>query len=349
MMVVMKKDHTQKDLDEVLAYLKSKELGSHLSVGVERTVIGVLGHIYPELGEELEALPGVEETVPITRPYKLASRELKPENTIVRVGNVAIGGGATVIMAGQCSVENEEQTMATARLVKECGGHILRGGAFKPRTSPHAFRGLGEAGLKMLAAARAETGLPIVTEVMDPRDVDLIADYADVLQIGTRNAQNYFLLDEVGKCGKPVLLKRGMASSVEDWLLCAEYILARGNSQVILCERGIRTFETGTRFTLDVSAIPLAKRLSHLPVVADPSHGTGRWYLVEPMSMASVAAGADGLMVEIHPNPDRALSDGAQSLNFDNFRKLMQRVSSIAEAVGRPFVKAGGPAAEVAR
>jgi 3-deoxy-7-phosphoheptulonate synthase len=234
--------------------------------------------------------------------------------------------------------------MATARIVKECGGHMLRGGAFKPRTSPHAFRGLGEAGLKMLAAARAETGLPIVTEVMDSRDVDLIAAYADVLQIGTRNAQNYFLLDEVGKCGKPVLLKRGMASSVEDWLLCAEYILARGNSQVILCERGIRTFETGTRFTLDVSSIPLAKRLSHLPVVSDPSHGTGRWYLVEPMSMASVAAGADGLMIEIHPNPDRAMSDGAQSLNFDNFRKLMQKVASIGEAVGRPLVKSGGRA-----
>jgi len=339
MMVVMKKEHTKEELQEVLDHLKENGLGAHMSVGVERTVIGVLGRIYPELAEEIEAFPGVEETIPITRPYKLASRELKPEDTVVKVGNVAIGGGTVVVMAGECSIESEEQMMATARLVKETGGHILRGGAFKPRTSPHAFRGLGEEGLKILAAARAETGLPIVTEVMDPRDVDMVAGYADILQIGTRNAQNYFLLDEVGRCGKPVLLKRGMASTVEDWLLCAEYILARGNGQVILCERGIRTFETGTRFTLDISSIPLAKRLSHLPVVADPSHGTGRWYLVEPMCLAAVAAGADGVMVEIHPNPDRALSDGAQSLKFDKFRRLMQRLDTVAEAVGRPLAR----------
>jgi 3-deoxy-7-phosphoheptulonate synthase len=339
MMVVMKKDHTKEELQEVLDHLKENGLGAHMSVGVERTVIGVLGRIYPELAEEIEAFPGVEETIPITRPYKLASRELRPEDTVVKVGDVAIGGGTTVVMAGGCSIESEEQMMATARLVKETGGHILRGGAFKPRTSPHAFRGLGEEGLKILAAARAETGLPIVTEVMDPRDVDMVAGYADILQIGTRNAQNYFLLDEVGRCGKPVLLKRGMASTVEDWLLCAEYILARGNGQVILCERGIRTFETGTRFTLDISSIPLAKRLSHLPVVADPSHGTGRWYLVEPMCLAAVAAGADGVMVEIHPNPDRALSDGAQSLKFDKFRRLMQRLDTVAEAVGRPLAR----------
>jgi 3-deoxy-7-phosphoheptulonate synthase len=335
----MKKEHTKEELQEVLDHLKENGLGAHMSVGVERTVIGVLGRIYPELAEEIEAFPGVEETIPITRPYKLASRELKPEDTVVKVGNVTIGGGTVVVMAGECSIESEEQMMATARLVKETGGHILRGGAFKPRTSPHAFRGLGEEGLKILAAARAETGLPIVTEVMDPRDVDMIAGYADILQIGTRNAQNYFLLDEVGRCGKPVLLKRGMASTVEDWLLCAEYILARGNGQVILCERGIRTFETGTRFTLDISSIPLAKRLSHLPVVADPSHGTGRWYLVEPMCLAAVAAGADGVMVEIHPNPDRALSDGAQSLKFDKFRRLMQRLDTVAEAVGRPLAR----------
>ena len=339
MMVVMKKEHTKEELEEVLGHLKENGLGAHLSVGVERTVIGVLGHIYPELAEEIEAFPGVEETIPITRPYKLAGRELRPEDTVVKVGNVTIGGGTVVVMAGECSIESEEQMMATARLVKETGGHILRGGAFKPRTSPHAFRGLGEEGLKILAAARAETGLPIVTEVMDPRDVDMVAGYADILQIGTRNAQNYFLLDEVGRCGKPVLLKRGMASTVEDWLLCAEYILARGNGQVILCERGIRTFETGTRFTLDISSIPLAKRLSHLPVVADPSHGTGRWYLVEPMCLAAVAAGADGVMVEIHPNPDRALSDGAQSLKFDKFRRLMQRLDTVAEAVGRPLAR----------
>jgi 3-deoxy-7-phosphoheptulonate synthase len=337
MMVVMKKDHTKEELQEVLDHLKENGLGAHMSVGVERTVIGVLGRIYPELAEEIEAFPGVEETIPITRPYKLAGRELKPEDTVVKVGDVTIGGGSVVVMAGECSIESEEQMMATARLVKETGGHILRGGAFKPRTSPHAFRGLGEEGLKILAAAKAETGLPIVTEVMDPRDVDMIASYADILQIGTRNAQNYFLLDEVGRCGKPVLLKRGMASTVEDWLLCAEYILARGNGQVILCERGIRTFETGTRFTLDISSIPLAKRLSHLPVVADPSHGTGRWYLVEPMCLAAVAAGADGVMVEIHPNPDRALSDGAQSLKFEKFRRLMQRLDTLGKAMGRPL------------
>jgi 3-deoxy-7-phosphoheptulonate synthase len=337
MMVVMKKDHTKEELQEVLDHLKENGLGAHMSVGVERTVIGVLGRIYPELAEEIEAFPGVEETIPITRPYKLAGRELKPEDTVVKVGDVTIGGGSVVVMAGECSIESEEQMMATARLVKETGGHILRGGAFKPRTSPHAFRGLGEEGLKILAAAKAETGLPIVTEVMDPRDVDMIASYADILQIGTRNAQNYFLLDEVGRCGKPVLLKRGMASTVEDWLLCAEYILARGNGQVILCERGIRTFETGTRFTLDISSIPLAKRLSHLPVVADPSHGTGHWYLVEPMCLAAVAAGADGVMVEIHPNPDRALSDGAQSLKFEKFRRLMQRLDTLGKAMGRPL------------
>jgi 3-deoxy-7-phosphoheptulonate synthase len=340
MMVVMKKEHSQEELRAVLNHLEEAGLGAQTSMGVERTVIGVLGHIYPELADEIEALPGVEEAVPITKPYKLTSRELKPESTMVKVGDVTIGGSTTVIMAGQCSVDTEEQMMATARLVKETGGHILRGGAFKPRTSPHAFRGLGEEGLKILAAAKAETGLPIVTEIMDPRDLDMVARYADILQIGTRNAHNYYLLDEVGKCGKPVLLKRGMASSVEDWLLCAEYILARGNGQVILCERGIRTFETGTRFTLDISSIPLAKRLSHLPVVADPSHGTGRWYLVEPMSMAAVASGADGLMVEVHPNPDRALSDGAQSLNFDNYRRLIERVRVVGEAVGRPLASA---------
>jgi 3-deoxy-7-phosphoheptulonate synthase len=229
--------------------------------------------------------------------------------------------------------------LETARAVKAAGGHLLRGGAFKPRSSPHAFRGLVDEGLRILADAGAAVGLPTVSEVMDPRDVEVVAEHVDLLQIGTRNAQNYYLLDEVGNCDKPVLLKRGMACSVEEWLLCAEYVLARGNPNVILCERGIRTFETGTRFTLDVAAIPLAKRLSHLPVIADPSHGTGRWYLVEPMSLASVAAGADGLMVEIHPDPDRALSDGAQSLNFENFRRLMGRLRVLSEALEHPLAR----------
>jgi 3-deoxy-7-phosphoheptulonate synthase len=339
MMVVMKKEHSQQDLQTVLDHLQEAGLSAQMSTGVERTVIGIIGHIYPELSDELRALPGVDETVPISKPYKLASRELKPQNTVVRVGNVEVGAGTTVVIAGQCSVDTPEQMMETAKAVKDAGGHMLRGGAFKPRSSPHAFRGLVEEGLRILAEAGAAVGLPTVSEVMDPRDVETVAEHVDLLQIGTRNAQNYFLLDEVGNSDKPVLLKRGMACSVEEWLLCAEYVLARGNPNVILCERGIRTFETGTRFTLDVAAIPLAKRLSHLPVVADPSHGTGRWYLVEPMSLASVAAGADGVMVEIHPNPDRALSDGAQSLTFANFHLLMDHVRSLSDALHRPFAR----------
>jgi len=339
MMVVMKKEHSQQDLQAVLDHLQERGLSAHMSTGVERTVIGVIGHIYPELADELHAFPGVDGTVPISKPYKLASRELKPADTIVKVGNVEIGGGSTVVVAGQCSVDTPEQMLETARAVKAAGGHLLRGGAFKPRSSPHAFRGLVDEGLRILADAGAAVGLPTVSEVMDPRDVEVVAEHVDLLQIGTRNAQNYYLLDEVGNCDKPVLLKRGMACSVEEWLLCAEYVLARGNPNVILCERGIRTFETGTRFTLDVAAIPLAKRLSHLPVIADPSHGTGRWYLVEPMSLASVAAGADGLMVEIHPDPDRALSDGAQSLNFENFRRLMGRLRVLSEALEHPLAR----------
>ncbi len=337
MMVVMKKDYSPQELQAVLDHLEEGGLSGHKIIGVERTVVGVVGQIYPELSDELRAFPGVDGTVPISKPYKLASRELRPQDTIVKVGNVEIGNGETVVIAGQCSVDTPEQMMATAQTVKAAGGHLLRGGAFKPRSSPHTFRGLVDEGLRILAEAGAAYNLPTVSEVMDPRDVEIVADHVDLLQIGTRNAQNYYLLDEVGNCNKPVLLKRGMACSVEEWLLCAEYVLARGNQQVILCERGIRTFETGTRFTLDVAAIPLAKRLSHLPVIADPSHGTGRWYLVEPMSLAAVAAGADGLMVDIHPDPDRALSDGAQSLNFENFRRLMGRLSVLSEALGRPL------------
>jgi len=337
MMVVMKKDYSQQDLKAVLDHLQEAGLSGHMIVGIERTVIGVIGDVYPELSDELRSFPSVDETVPISRPYKLASRELKPDDTAVRVGTVEIGAGSTVIIAGQCSVDTPEQMMATAHAVRDAGGHILRGGAFKPRSSPHAFRGLLDEGLRILAETGAAVGLPTVSEVMDPRDVEIVAEHVDLLQVGARNAQNYFLLDEVGQCNKPVLLKRGMACSVEEWLLCAEYVLARGNKQVILCERGIRTFEPGTRYTLDVSSIPLAKRLSHLPVIADPSHGTGRWYLVESMSLAAVAAGADGLMIEIHPNPDRALSDGAQSLTFANFRRLMERARVVGEAVQRPF------------
>ena len=337
MIVVMRVGSTEKEIDGVLERLKELGFEGSLSRGVERTVVGVVGQTYPELADELAVLEGVADVVPVSRPYKLASREFKPEDTVIKVGNVAIGGGNTVIMAGQCSVDTEEQMMATARVVKEAGGHILRGGAFKPRTNPYAFRGLGEKGLQILEAAKAETGLPIISEVMDPRDVELVARYADILQLGSRNMQNFALLDEVGRSGKPVMLKRGMWAPLQEWLLAAEYVLAQGNNQVMLCERGIRTFETITRFTMDLSVIPAAKRLSHLPIIGDPSHATGYRYLVEPMAMASVAAGADGLIVELHPNPDRALSDSAQSLTFDGFRQMMERVRDVAGVVGRPL------------
>ena len=337
MIVVMRVGSTEKEIDGVLERLKELGFKGSLSRGVERTVVGVVGQTYPELADELAVLEGVADVVPVSRPYKLASREFKPEDTVIRVGNVAIGGGNTVVMAGQCSVDTEEQMMATARVVKEAGGHILRGGAFKPRTNPYAFRGLGEKGLQILAAAKAETGLPIISEVMDPRDVELVARYVDILQLGSRNMQNFALLDEVGRSGKPVMLKRGMWAPLQEWLLAAEYVLAQGNNQVMLCERGIRTFETITRFTMDLSIIPAAKRLSHLPIIGDPSHATGYRYLVEPMAMASVAAGADGLIVELHPNPDRALSDSAQSLTFDAFRQMMERVRDVAGVVGRPL------------
>ncbi|MCJ7511172.1 MAG: 3-deoxy-7-phosphoheptulonate synthase [Dehalococcoidia bacterium] len=340
MIVVMKVGSAEREIDGVLERLKELGFKGSLSRGVERTVIGVVGQTYPELADELAVLEGVADVVPISRPYKLASREFKPEDTVIKVGNVTIGGGNTVVMAGQCSVDTEEQMMATARLVKEAGGHILRGGAFKPRTNPYAFRGLGEKGLQILATAREETGLPIISEVMDPRDVELVARYADILQVGSRSMQNFALLDEVGRSGKPVLLKRGMWAPLQEWLLAAEYVLAQGNGEVILCERGIRTFETSTRFTMDLSAIPAVKRLSHLPIIGDPSHATGHRYLVEPMAMASVAAGADGLIVELHPNPDQALSDGAQSLTFGGFRQLMERVGEVAKAVGRPLAAA---------
>jgi len=333
----MRVGSTEKEIDGVLERLKELGFKGSLSRGVERTVVGVVGQTYPELADELAVLEGVADVVPVSRPYKLASREFKPEDTVIKVGNVAIGGANTVVMAGQCSVDTEEQMMATARVVKEAGGHILRGGAFKPRTNPYAFRGLGEKGLQILEAAKAETGLPIISEVMDPRDVELVARYADILQIGSRSMQNFALLDEVGRSGKPVMLKRGMWAPLQEWLLAAEYVLAEGNNQVMLCERGIRTFETSTRFTMDLSVIPAVKRLSHLPIIGDPSHATGHRYLVGPMAMASVAAGADGLIVELHPNPDRALSDGAQSLTFDGFRQLIERVREVAKAVGRPL------------
>lgn len=337
MIVVMRKDCKDKEIDAVLARLDNLDLTGQLSRGVERTVIGILG-IVPastDLREALEMMPGVEEVMRVTKPYKLCSREFKPKNTVIKVGGVTIGGKKLAVMAGPCAVETEEQVISTAQAVKAAGANILRGGAFKPSTSPYSFRGLGLDGLKLLAKAGQETGLPLITEVLSPEDVETVARYADILQVGTRNMQNFSLLDKVGEAKKPVLLKRGLSATIQEWLLAAEYILAQGNHRVILCERGIRTFEDYTRNTLDVSAVPIIHKLSHLPIIADPSHGTGKWYLVAPMALASVAAGADGLMIEVHPTPDTALKDGAQSLNFENFTQLMRQLLPVAAAVGR--------------
>jgi len=337
MIVVMKKDCGENEIANVLSRISDAGLKGHLSQGVERTVIGIVGvaPVLPDLREMLELLPGVEQVVPITKPYKLASREFQPEDTVIKVGGVSIGGKELVVMAGPCAAETKEQVMSTARAVKAAGANILRGGAFKPSTSPYSFRGLGEEGLKLLAEAKQETGLPLVTEVLAPEDVELVVKYADILQVGARNMQNFILLDEVGGAKKPVLLKRGMSATIQEWLLAVEYILAQGNRQVILCERGIRTFENYTRNTIDISAIPIIHKVSHLPIIADPSHGTGKWYLVTPLALAAVAAGADGLMIEVHPTPDYALKDGAQSLTFEHFEQLMGQLAPVAASVGR--------------
>src|SRR2546429_1208928 len=332
----MKREATKEQIDAVVERIKEFGIEPVPLPGAERTAIGTFGTTSRAAAEAVESLPGVAEVVPVSRPFKLASREVIPDDTVVRVGPVPVGAGAPLaIMAGPCSVESREQTLATARAVRAAGATILRGGAFKPRSSPYNFRGLGVAGLDILEEARAETGLAIVTEVLTPGDVDAVARVADCLQIGARTMQNFALLDAVGDQPKPVLLKRGMSATVEELLLSAEYVLAKGNRNVILCERGIRTFEKYTRNTFDVNAIPLLKRLTHLPVLADPSHGTGKWYLVAPVALAAVAAGADGLLIEVHPSPDHALSDGYQSLSFDNFRALMAAVPHVARAVGR--------------
>jgi 3-deoxy-7-phosphoheptulonate synthase len=336
MIVIMKHGYTPDELERVLARIAEAGLRTHLSIGDDSTIIGVIGvPIPPELQGDLEVVGGVEEVLRVTKRYKLPSREFHPEPTRFDVRGVAIGGDEVTIIAGPCSVETREQTLATARAVKAAGAGILRGGAFKPRTSPYEFRGLGEDGLQILAEARDETGMPIITEVLAPGDVDLVARYTDIFQIGARNCQNFLLLEEVGKTGIPVMLKRGMSVQIEEWLMAAEYIMAQGNPNVILCERGIRTFETFTRNTLDLNAVPVIKKLSHLPIFADPSHGTGKWYLVPAMALAAVAAGADGLMIEVHPNPDHAKSDGAQSLTFENFAKLVPQLDAVAQAVGR--------------
>ena len=359
MIVVMKACCDDTDIERVISFLENHGLSGHPSRGVERTIIGVLGGvgpsgtpgsiggINPTIGEALECLPCVDSVLRVTKPYKLASREFHPEDTVVDVpvacisaGTVQIGGNAVVMMAGPCTVESETQLMTTAKAVRKAGAVILRGGAFKPSTSPYGFRGMGEEGLKLLAQARLEFGMAVITEVMTPADVPMVCEYADILQIGTRNMQNYMLLDEVGRTNKTVMLKRGMSATIEEWLLAAEYILSQGNRNVILCERGIRTFERVTRNTMDISAIPLIQHLSHLPIISDPSQGTGRRDLVTPMSLASVAAGTDGLLIEVHPNPDEALKDGAQSLTIEQFQDLMPQLHAITQAVGRMIVTA---------
>ena len=339
--VVMRAGSSQAEIDAVRQRIEEHGLQSHLSQGAERTVIGIVGQIFLELKDEMQRMAGVAEVVRISRPYKLSTREFKGENTTITVGDALIGGSEPVIIAGPCAVESEEQLMSTAKAVKQAGAKLLRGGAFKPRTSPYSFRGMGVQGLKLLAEAREKFGLPIVTEVVTTEDVGMVASYIDILQIGTRNAQNFYLLEAVGKMNKPVLLKRGFSSSYEEWLLAAEYILSGGNSQVILCERGIRTFEQYTRFTVDLAAVPVIKKLSHLPIIVDPSHSTGNWELVTPISLAAVAAGAHGIIIDVHPNPAIAKCDGAQALTFENFRNLAHQVGAVAEALNRSSTKVG--------
>ncbi|MDA8210467.1 MAG: 3-deoxy-7-phosphoheptulonate synthase [Clostridia bacterium] len=335
MIVVMNHGAKQEEIQRVIDRLTGAGFQIHLSEGVERTIIGAIGDKTRLSQLALEAMPGVDKLVPILQQFKLAGREFKEQGTVVKVGNISIGGEQLHVMAGPCAVESRGQLLEVAHEVKEAGATLLRGGAFKPRTSPYAFQGLEEEGLKILAEAREQTGLPIVTEVVDPRTVELVANYTDILQIGARNMQNFFLLKEVAKADKPVLLKRGPSATIEEWLMAAEYIMAGGNYNVILCERGIRTYETYTRNTLDLNAVPAVKNLSHLPVIVDPSHGTGKWKLVAPMARAAIAAGADGLMVEVHCSPAEAMSDGPQSLTPENFRVLMQEIRQIAPVMGR--------------
>jgi 3-deoxy-7-phosphoheptulonate synthase len=344
MIAVMHPKATPQEIEHVVEVLKAHKLKAQISTGEERTVIGVIGTGFPEdLLETLEVLPGVDRVTRITRPYKLASRDFKPLDTIVNAGGQRVGGREFVVMAGPCSVESRYQLLTTAEAVVSAGASFLRGGAFKPRTSPYAFQGLGSDGLDLLAQARAQTGLPVITEVMEPGQVERVAASADILQIGARNMQNFPLLKEVGRTSKPVMVKRGLSATIEEWLMAAEYIMHEGNAEVILCERGIRTFETATRNTLDLSAIPLIKRLSHLPIIADPSHGTGHRYLVEPMALAAAAAGADGLIIEVHPEPDTALSDGPQSLTLDGFDQLMRKIEQVLAAIDRPLARASRP------
>ncbi len=335
MMIVMKAHASEEDVQRVLEAVRGHGFQPHVSRGAERVVIGVVGEARRATPDAFLRLPGVGRVVPLSRPYKLASREFHPENRTVRVGDVVIGGDDVVFIAGPCSVESRSQLLETAHAVKEAGAQMLRGGAFKPRTSPYSFQGLGERGLELLAEAREATGLPVVTEVMSPEQVPLVARYADMLQIGARNMQNYALLRAAGNSGMPVLLKRGMSATLDELLLAAEYLLSTGNEKVVLCERGIRTFETATRNTTDINAIPALKARTSLPVLLDPSHSTGHWAYVSPVARAGIAAGADGLIVEVHPRPEEALSDGAQSLKPARFAQLVAEARAVAEAIGR--------------
>ena len=336
MIVVMKQHASQEQVESVVQRVEELGYKVHLSRGEARTIVGIIGaDDYLIQQDTFEVLDGVEKTVRIMQPYKYASRDFVQSSTAIPVNGISVGGERVVVMAGPCSVESRDQILETAHAVKEAGGSVLRGGAFKPRSSPYSFQGLGEEGLKYLAEAREQTGLPIITEVMSTEDIELVGDYTDIFQIGARNNQNYPLLKAVGKTSKPVFLKRGISGTIQELLMGAEYILSNGNMQVMVCERGIRTYETATRNTFDINAIPVLKHLTHLPVVADPAHGTGQWEYVAPVAKAAVAAGADALMIEVHPNPSKAWSDGAQSLTFERFGSLMKELRDVASAVGR--------------
>ena len=336
MIIVMSPGATPEQVEKVEDTIRELGYTPHEIAGVERKVIGAVGD---ERGKDrlqsIETMGGVESVFPILKPYKLASREVKPTPSVIKVGGVDVGGPAIAIIAGPCSVESKEQICTTANLVKSAGANFLRGGAYKPRTSPYSFQGMEEDGLKLLAAAKEVSGLPIVTEVMNPREIDLVAKYADVIQVGARNMQNFSLLKELGRIDKPILLKRGMMNTIQEFLMSAEYVLSEGNNKLILCERGIRTFETATRNTLDISCIPVLKKETHLPIIVDPSHATGHWEMVESMSRASIAAGADGLIIEVHPDPVKAFSDGPQSLKPAKFASLMENLRPFAELMGR--------------
>ena len=335
MIVVMRSHASQDQIKSVVDRIVELGFRPHLSQGEEQTIIGVIGDERPVQESVFRIMDGVEKVVRVLKPYKLAGRDFHPRDTVVTVGDVSVGGRQVIVMAGPCAVESREQLMETARAVKDAGAGVLRGGAYKPRTSPYSFQGLGVEALDLLAEAKAALGLVVVSEVMAPEQVPAMAERVDILQIGTRNMQNYSLLHAVGESGKPVLLKRGMMSTMEELLMSAEYILSHGNSRVMLCERGIRTFETSTRFTLDISAVPVLKQITHLPVLVDPSHATGNWEWVTPLAMGAVAAGADGLLIEVHPHPDQALSDGMQQLRPARFAELMTKVRAVAQAVGR--------------